>query len=522
MLRFLVFLAILAAFTFGLVWAIDHPGTMVINWQGTHAEISLLVALTAILVFAIALGIVWSLIRLVFRLPSIVSTGSRNRRRTKGFAALSRGMVAAGAGDARGAQRAADEAQRFLPGEPLSLLLKAQSAQLGGDRDSASQAFTQMLEKPETRLLGLRGLHIEARRRGDDDGAHDLAREAHRLAPVPWAGQAVLEHKTAKADWQGALATIDANVAARSIDRKSAARQRAVLQTAIAIDKAATEPDAALQLAREALKAAPDLVPAAALAGRLLARRGDIRKASRIIETAWTACPHPDLAKVYLDVRPGDSTSDRFARAKTLSRLRPNESESRLLLGKAALENRDYAAARAALLPLADGETRPTVRTCLMMAQLEETEKGAAGPVREWLARASRAPRDKAWVADGVVSDTWSPVSPVTGQIDAFEWRAPLETLSAHMVDWQPAAMPALPAEEVPVVESVAQLEPPRLALVASAAPVPMVASAAAAPPAAPVRALTKPVVFPRPTEPDDPGLADEPEKPQFGFMPRK
>lgn len=517
MLRFLVYLAILAAFTFGLVWAIDHPGTMVINWQGTHVEISLLVALTAILVFAVAVAILWTLLRFFFRLPSIFSRGSRTRRRNKGFAALSRGMVAAGAGDARGAQRAADDAQRFLPGEPLSLLLKAQAAQLSGDRDSASKAFTQMLEKPETRLLGLRGLHIEARRRGDDDGAHDFARQAHHIAPVPWAGQAVLEHKTAKADWQGALATVEANIAARSIDRKSAARQKAVLQTAIALDKAATEPDAALQLARDALKAAPDLVPAAALAGRLLARRGDIRKASRLIETAWTACPHPDLAKVYLDVRPGDSTSDRFARAKNLFRLKPREPESRLMMAKAALENRDFAAARAALLPLADGETRPTARTCLLMAQLEETEKGAAGPVREWLARASRAPRDMAWVADGAVSDTWSPVSPVTGQIDAFQWRTPLEQLSAHMVDWQPAQMPVLPAEEIPVVEAAPVIEPPGLALAARAAPAPLAALEAPAP----LRAITLPVVFPRPAEPDDPGLLDESEKPRFGFLPR-
>ena len=32
-----------------------------------------------------------------------------------------------------------------------------------------------------------------------------------------------------------------------------------------------------------------------------------------------------------------------------------------------------------------------------------------------------------AWTADGIVSDHWAPVSPVTGALDAFRWRAPVE-----------------------------------------------------------------------------------------------
>ncbi len=41
-------------------------------------------------------------------------------------------------------------------------------------------------------------------------------------------------------------------------------------------------------------------------------------------------------------------------------------------------------------------------------------------------ARAVRAPRDPAWTADGIVSDEWEPMSPVTGKLDAFEWKVPV------------------------------------------------------------------------------------------------
>jgi HemY protein len=61
------------------------------------------------------------------------------------------------------------------------------------------------------------------------------------------------------------------------------------------------------------------------------------------------------------------------------------------------------------------------------MARIEGGEKRDAGRVREWLARAVRAPRDATWIADGVTSDEWAPISPVTGALDAFEWRVPVD-----------------------------------------------------------------------------------------------
>jgi HemY protein len=60
-----------------------------------------------------------------------------------------------------------------------------------------------------------------------------------------------------------------------------------------------------------------------------------------------------------------------------------------------------------------------------LMAALE-LQEGDEGRGREWMARTLNARRDPAWTADGFVSDHWLPVSPVTGRLDAFEWRDPL------------------------------------------------------------------------------------------------
>ena len=105
-----------------------------------------------------------------------------------------------------------------------------------------------------------------------------------------------------------------------------------------------------------------------------------------------------------------------------------------LTVGRAALEAHDQDAARAAVASLIASDSphgRPTRRVCLLMADIEEAE-GHLGAVREWLARAARAPRDKAWVADGVISDRWAPVSP-SGTLDAFVWRTPDERLAPYV-----------------------------------------------------------------------------------------
>jgi HemY protein len=45
-----------------------------------------------------------------------------------------------------------------------------------------------------------------------------------------------------------------------------------------------------------------------------------------------------------------------------------------------------------------------------------------------------RARHDPAWTADGMVSERWMPVSPVTGRLDAFQWKDPIAGLETDEV----------------------------------------------------------------------------------------
>jgi HemY protein len=474
MWRALVFIGLLCVAAFGAVWLAERPGTVLVTFGGYELQTSVAVAAIGLAGLALALAVLWSAVSGLLRLPSRLTFASRARRRSRGYQAVSRGMVAVGAGDTIAARRYANEAERLLGQEPLTLLLKAQAAQVSGNRSAAEAAFTQMMDQDETRVLGLRGLFVEARRRGDAPAARQFALEAVRLAPAAaWASDAILEARCAERDWRGALESVERRTSLGLLDKATAKRHRAVLLTADALDRVENDPEGALRSASDAIKLAPDLVPAATLAGRLLSRKGDLRRAAKVVETAWRSLPHPDLAEVYLNLRHGDSALDRLKRATTLLKLSGGASEGRLAVARSALEAREFDRAREALAPLT--AERPTMRVCLLMSDLEQAEHGSTGRGREWLARATRAPRDPAWIADGIVSDQWAPISPVTGRLDAFVWQAPPDVLVAPELamsddvtaDLDDHAKPLsitvadAPPEPPPVVEPAVAADPP-------------------------------------------------------------
>ena len=160
MIRIVIFLVALGIAALGFAWVADRPGEVAVTWMGYRIETSVMVAALALVVLILAAIALWSIGRAILRSPEQVSLFFRHRRAVKGYLAISRGLIAIGSGDTALARRSAADAARLSPGDPLALLLEAQSAQLAGDRDGADRAFRAMLEKPETKLLGLRGLYV--------------------------------------------------------------------------------------------------------------------------------------------------------------------------------------------------------------------------------------------------------------------------------------------------------------------------------------------------------------------------
>ncbi|KRP84950.1 hypothetical protein AOQ73_40235 [Bradyrhizobium pachyrhizi] len=437
MIRIILFLLLIALAAAGAAWLADQPGDLVLNWGGlrfTSKQPMYLLGL--VVVVAMVAGVI---LRGLWKIPSHIRRGRRERRHARGRHAITQGLLAIGHGDSSAARAHAEVARRHAGGDPLALLLHAQSAQLDGDRDGAQRAFRAMAEREDTRLLGLRGLFIEAQRADDPVAAVMIAEEALKMSPSSsWASHAVLGFCCAKGDWAGALSIIDNNQSAGLIGKATYRRQRGVLLTARALEFETIDRDLSRSSAMEAVKLAPTLIPAAVLAAKFESEAHQVRRAMRIVETAWLAQPHPDLADAYSHVRLGDSARQRLVRVETLAAKTPGHIEGALAIARAAIDAAEFARARAALEPFV---AAPTQRVALLMAEIERTEHGDSGRARAWTLRAVRALHDPVWTADGYVSDRWRPVSPVTGRLDAFQWQTPVAALPSdkgHAIEPSP------------------------------------------------------------------------------------
>jgi len=313
-----------------------------------------------------------------------------------------------------------------------------------------------------------------------------------------------------------------------------------VLLTACALELENVDRDLSRESVMEAVKLAPTLVSAAVLASKYESEAHQVRRSMRLVETAWLAHPHPDLADAYAHVRLGDAARQRLVRVETLAAKTPGHIEGALAIARAAIDASEFARAREVLAPFT---ATPTQRVAMLMAEIERTEHGDSGRARAWTLRAVRALHDPVWTADGYVSERWRPVSPVTGRLDAFKWQTPLAALPSDKhatVEASPfeQAMLAPSRDEPPrespaeaATPSAAQDNSPQSATVVEPAPV-----AAPAPPprssesppatAAPLfrarRDIPKstpqdvPPVIPIIRAPDDPGIDDEPVGDEF------
>lgn len=453
MIRIILFLLLIALGAAGAAWVAEQTGDFVLTWGNLRMNTTFPVFVLISGIVVVAAIMLWAVLRGLWRMPGHIRRGRRERRHARGRQAITQGLLAIGHGDSSAARMHAEVARRHAAHDPLALLLHAQSAQLDGDREGARRAFRAMAEREDTRLLGLRGLFIEAQRADDPVAAVMVAEEALKLQPSSsWASHAVLGFCCAKGDWTGALTILDNNQSAGLIDKATYRRQRGVLLTARALELQNVDRDMSRESVMEAVKLAPTLVPAAVLASKYESEAHQVRRSMRLVETAWLAQPHPDLADAYAHVKLGDAARQRLVRVETLAAKAPGHIEGALAIARAAIDASEFAKARAALEPFV---AAPTQRVAMLMAEIERTEHGDSGRARAWTLRAVRALHDPAWTADGYVSDRWRPVSPVTGRLDAFQWLTPVASLPSDKGD----AIESSPFEE-------AMLATPRRAVV--------------------------------------------------------
>lgn len=428
MVRIIVLLVLLAVVAVVAAWLADNPGTVTLQWQGYRVDTSfgVLVALVALVAALTALA--YRVFLFLRRAPGRVIAWRHDRNRARGYRALSAGMVAVAAGDAREAQKQVRRAEVLLHDPPLTMLLSAQAAQLAGDEQAAKRFFEAMLENEEMAFLGTRGLLNQARRRRDKPEALELARQAYRLQPdSEWVTVNLFELQVAAGQWRDAEVTLNAAARAGHFDAQRARRRRLILAYLQGAE-ALLNGDAAG--ARDRLRKAngldPTFVPAAADLAVVLCGDGKDRRARKVIEKAWAANPHPSLKEAWRQANATGSALEGFKAAEALLAKNPGHPESHIAAAEAALDAELWGEARHHLLA-AGAENDPPARVCRLLARLEEQENGDQEKARAWLVRGTLADPEPAWCCRscGHVLAQWQAICSSCESFDSLEWRPP-------------------------------------------------------------------------------------------------
>lgn len=427
MLRLIFFLVVSCLLAWAAVWVVEHPGSVQVRWLDQELVLSVGTVIVGLIVIGVLAVLIFELLRVVIGLPGGWRLRRGRRQQVRGLEELNRGLMAAAAGDLAAARNHHRQAERHLPENGALLLLQAQTAQLEGKEEIAHLKFRQMLDRRDAEFVGLRGLLAQAMKTGDHDEALTLARRAYKRSPTtPWVLTTLLELLGRAGKWEEALPLIDEMQAQKLLGDADARYKKAVLlhmtATKLAEQDRASE---ALNQASRAAKLAPTFAPGVIQAAELALQGGRRRKALQLIEDSWRVEPHPDVARVYAQVDPAETASQRMKRIDNkLAPLNRSNIETIVLQAELAMQAGDWDAARARLEAALDAG--PTARVYRMLAELERQSRGDQAKAQEWLARATDAPPDRAWVCDdtGEVLPSWRPIAP-SGRFDGVHWATP-------------------------------------------------------------------------------------------------
>ncbi len=438
MIKLILFLIALAAFSYGAAWFLDNRGEVHIVWQGYEIETSMMVVVGAAFTLAIALVLLFMVISVITSASRRVQEKQQAKKADRGLLAITSGFSALAIGDDKQALQASKEARKLVgedkSARPLALMLSAESEQMAGNHARADEYFQELLEHKPTEFAALKGLLVNAEHEGDATKALGYAERAYRLKPQAKGLSKMMLTLYKRHDaWDEAQLFLNKQGKSglwswgKHDDAKTinVAHERAFI-TLMQARKVHNEgdKDKALKLAEQAHKHDKDFLPPLLLMSDLQVELGQTMRAKNTMEKLWKLQPTKEVGQDYMALYRDEKPKKRIKRAERLASQHPNHAESNRVLAEAHLAAGTIEKAKE--YGLAATGTYATASLCALMQRIEEaSEPVDMDAVKEWKLRAEHGPADPSWICSecGYATQPWEPVCPQCDAIDSMEWR---------------------------------------------------------------------------------------------------
>lgn len=425
MLRLCIVLLCITAISLALAWIGDEPGRVTIDWAEYHIETSVLVLIAGASILAACCSAFYALFYLLLRAPRHWSRSRLAKRQMLGLEALTEAFAALATQDTIEAKKQIARAQLHLPHQPLPLMLAAQVARAEGNESQSRLYLEQMSKTKASGFLALRGLMENARRLGDHGTALRHGEQALALKPqdprliVALVGSYVKDGRIHQA-----LSLLENASRKRYVEKQEARKLSAyaLYENAQNLLRHHRE-DFAIAVLQDVVRKLPDFTPAIATLADTYVKKGEGKRAIKVLMQGWKILPHPLLTTSLLACF--DAGIDRalvLAAAKKMAKMHPDAYESLLLSAEISLRKRELNDARSTLRHLAHkAETR---RVCILLAETERLN-GNHEQAADWLKRASDAAPDPAWICENCrhSSALWHFICEQCGSVGMAEWK---------------------------------------------------------------------------------------------------
>ena len=197
----LILLGIIALLALAIA-GISDAGQASLVWLGYRVDTSASAAIIIVGVMAFCAVSFWNIALWLSRSPQRAERARARARRKQGDETLTRGFLAVASGDGADARRQAAKALDVCDNIALVRILTAMAAEQSGDDVATKTAYSAMLNVPELKLAGLKGLMQLAKSQGEKAEAVRLATEAYNQSkPAMWAFETLFEARLEAGEW---------------------------------------------------------------------------------------------------------------------------------------------------------------------------------------------------------------------------------------------------------------------------------------------------------------------------------
>ncbi|MBY0500851.1 MAG: hypothetical protein K2P93_02475 [Alphaproteobacteria bacterium] len=387
----LVFL-LLIMFAAGMgLWFLQDPGQMEIVWLGYELQLSLALGFLICVFFFFSLFfcirvLSWFL-GIPFRWLSSIKKAKLLTAKHELVELLS-SYEAELFFDALSHQK---KAARRLSTNPLFLWISGITFEKAEKHLEAEKCFLELVNKPSTAFLGLKGQIRAALHRDDIKSAYGLLQHTEKLLPKsPWVLKQLLtisrEQKNFKKASNLVLRLEDLGYFTTAQSKK----QLAYFQFQEAMQSKTSEAQKE-SLLRQSHYLDPSLYEATEVFAQLLFDKGHKSYALSAIEATWNLSPTQKLGELYLTIIMPQSAIDAFQVVCKLVKNNPSHNESLTLLSSIAIKAKLWGEARAHLSTLL--AQNPTSEAYRLLASLELEEHQDYKAAVKWLQEGLNSPR---------------------------------------------------------------------------------------------------------------------------------